>query len=309
MIDINCLKTVGFSDEDISLIIKHDSVYGSKIEKLADEYAKTLGREPFTPYDTEEKRELAHQRGQKYIENIVKINPEHNYMLQLLAWLNLTPYLQRRYDELGIDRSIFYSTVKDILYKAEECKTMHGVCGVFVDYFFLNFDVKLFEIGRLQYEVYRFPHTQYTYGDYTLKKDDKIYSCHIPSSGKLTVESCMDSFQKAYEFFKSDLKGSILPVWCQSWLLYEPYVNQVFPKGSNMWQFARLFDIYDLLERTEFSDFWRVFGKNYEGTTKGLPTDNTLRRNFAEYIKKGGTFGYGSGVILYDGENRKIINK
>ena len=309
MVNSEFLKTMGISSEDISEILEQDAVYGEKIEPIAQEYWNELGKNPFTPYSDEMEKAQAHVRANQYAKEVATLNPDKNYMLQLLAWLHLIPYLKSRYEELGIEESIFVSTMKDITYKINECKMVHGTCGVFVDFFFLNFDVKLFEIGRLQYEVNRYPmQLTYSYGDYTFQLGDPVYSCHIPSSGKLTTELCMDSFQKAYEFFKPYLKGTVLPILCRSWLLHEPYANEVFPEGSNMQKFARMFDVFHN-SPAEFTECWRVFGKYYEGTTEGLPADNTLRRNFIQYINNGGTFGNGSGMILYDGEKREIINR
>ena len=121
----------------------------------------------------------------------------------------------------------------------------------------------------------------------------------------------MDSLQKAYEFFKKrgKIEGNVMRIFCASWLLYTPYVENIFPEGSNLHKFAEMFDVYLDSEREDFSDCWRIFGKKYEGTTEGLPSDTTLRRNFIKYINEGKSFGNGYGVILYDGEQRKIINK
>lgn len=308
MLNQTLLEKIGISSEDIPKILEQNAIYSEKIKPLATEYAKTLGHRPFLPYANEEETIKAYERRRQYVDDAIAIDPDNTYMLQLLAWLHLIPYLKERYDELGIDESIFISTMKDISYKVEECKVVNGVCGVFVDFFFLNFDLKLFELGRLQFHVNKFPAQEYTYGDYVIKKGDTVYSCHIPSSGKLTPELCMDSLHRAYEFFKSDLKGTVLPILCQSWLLYEPYVEQVFPEGSNLKKFARMFDVYTC-SGAEFTECWRIFGKRYEGTTEGLPSDTTLRRNFIEYIQKGGTFGNGHGVLLYDGEKREIMNR
>ena len=70
-----------------------------------------------------------------------------------------------------------------------------------------------------------------------------------------------------------------------------------------------MFDIIDTTSTGNvFDDGWRVFNKMYEGTTKDLPVDNSLRLRFVEYINSGGDFGYGYGIILYDGKQKKIIN-
>lgn len=120
----------------------------------------------------------------------------------------------------------------------------------------------------------------------------------------------MESFQKAYEFFKPDISGNIIPIISDTWLFYKPYIDQVFPAKSNLKQFANLFDIIDNYTSTDgFYDGWRVFHKMYEGTTEGLPDDTTLQRNFIAYINAGGHFGYGYGILLYDGEKKEIVRK
>lgn len=302
------LKEIGVLDEDISLILEQNSIYVDKIKPLACEYQKTLGHEPFLPYCSDKEKEEAYERAVRYSEKVMELNANNYHMLHLLAWLNLVPGLKRRYEELGIAYDVFLSTMKNIVYKIAECKTVYGTPGVFTDYFFVDFDLKLFELGRLQYEAFRFTGKSYVFGDTVIKDGDTVYFCHIPSSGKLTYELCMESMQMAYEFFKDRLECHVIPVFCQSWLLYERYINEVYPEGSNLKKFAGMFDLYDN-QPSEFADCWRVFGKMYEGSTEGLPTDTTLRRKFVEYINAGGTFGRGYGVILYDGEKKEIINR
>ena len=115
---------------------------------------------------------------------------------------------------------------------------------------------------------------------------------------------------KAYEFFKPQLKEDIIPIISNTWLLYKPYIDNVYPEGSNLKKFAGLFDIIDEISRgNDFSDSWRVFGKMYNGSTKDFPSDNTLRRNFIKYINEKNEFGNGYGIILYDGKKKRIINR
>ena len=71
--------------------------------------------------------------------------------------------------------------------------------------------------------------------------------------------------------------------------------------------FSRLFDTVTDTHTEEFSDAWRVFGKPLCDSTASLPADNSLRRSFISYINEGGSFGYGHGILLYDGE--KILNR
>lgn len=304
------LKEIGIKDEDIGLILEHDKIYGDKIHPLAVGYQKILADKPFVAF-TDEEAAVAHSEAAEYVKSVSKLDPENDFLMQLLAWLHLVPGYKKKCEELGIEHEIFRSTMRDIAYKIEECKTVKGTCGVFVDFFFLNFGFKLFEIGRLQFHIYTYSGRDYTYGDTVIKSGDKVFFCHIPSSGKLTPELCTDSFQRAYEFFKKrgNIKGNVMHIFCASWLLYTPYVENNFPEGSNLRKFAEMFDVYIDLEREVFTEGWRIFGKVYEGTTEGLPSDTTLRRNFIKYINDGKSFGNGYGMIFYDGEHERIINK
>ena len=303
------LNKIGFEPNDISFILSLNRKYADVIEPIVKEYTLNLKSVPYVQYYGNE-RELSLNKAEQFVKQAQeKIPDENEYAVNLLAWLNCIPYLHNIYKQLRISDEIFYETMKDFVYKAKECKNVYGVCGVFVHWFFLQFELKLFSLGRLQYEIYQFDFDEYTFSNTQIKKGDRVYSCHIPSSGKLTYDMCLDSFQKAYEFFKPEISGDIIPIICQSWLLYKPYVENVFPKNSNIKQFTDMFDIIDATSAGNvFSDCWRVFNKMYEGTTEGLPVDNTLRRNFVEYINSGGDFGYGYGIILYDGKQKKIIN-
>lgn len=303
------LEKIGFEAEDIQFIIDKYKKYRDQILSIAKEYVDGLNTDPYVPYEGRG-RSASLQRTNLYITQMQEsICDENEYVLNLLFWLACVPYLYDIYKKYEIDQDIFYESMKDFSYKVKECKDVYGVCGVFVNWFFLFFDLKEFSMGRLQYEVFPFGYEEYTCGNVSLKKGDTVYSCHIPSSGKLTYDLCMDSFQKAYEFFKPNLSGDIIPIVSDTWILYKPYIEQVYPKGSNLKQFAELFDVINCYQvGDDFPDAWRVFHQMYDGNTEKLPADTTLRRNFIKYINGGGDFGYGYGIILYDGKMKKIIN-
>lgn len=309
MITNEFLEKIGFSLKDIEFIMEINKKYSHKIVPLVKEYMEGANLAPLLPYKDGE-RNASEGRAIRYIESVQKKLPEiDQYASRLLAWLNCVPYLNQSFKKYGISDDIFYESMKDFSYKLKECRDVYGTIGLFVDWFFLFCDLKLFALGRLQYEVCAFIHDEYSHDEFKLKKGDTVYYCHISSSGKLTTDMCMDSFQKAYEFFKPQLRCNIIPIVTHTWLLYKPYMEHVFPKGSNLERFVKLFDVIESSSTgCQFNDCWRVFNKMYEGTTIGLPSDNTLRRNFIRYINDGGDFGGGYGVILYDGENRKIIN-
>lgn len=309
MITKEYLIKIGFALKDIDFIMEINQKYSHKIESLVKEYMEGIKEAPLLPYKTGE-REASEQRAMRYIESVREKLPEiDQYASRLLAWLNCVPYLNESFKKYGISDDVFFESMKDFLYKLKECKNVYGTVGLFVDWFFLFMDLKLFAFGRLQYEVSSFIHDEYLHDELKLKKGDTVYYCHIPSSGKLTTDMCMDSFQKAYEFFKPQLRGNILPIVSHTWLFYKPYIGRVFPEGSNIERFVKLFDVIKSSSTgCRFNDCWRVFNKMYEGKTIGLPSDNTLRQNFIKYIDEGGDFGGGYGVILYNGKSRKIIN-
>ncbi len=294
--------------QDIPYITEIDKIYGNKVEDIAKNYAKELGNEPLVPlnYEMRAKKFDYSIQTAKVVSDIA---PEHGYTLQLLMWLYLVPHMEENYKKCGIDMQIFYDTLADISYKVKECKEVHGVVGVFTSWFFIEQELKLFALGRLQYDIRVYEGEDYVFGDYTLTKGETIYSCHIPSSGPLREENCMESFKKAYNFFDgAKRKKGILPIHCYSWLLYPPFVEKVYPENSNLRKFAQMYDIIRQVDKEgKFESAWRVFGKDYTGSTDDLPNDTTLRRNMIEYIKKSNIFGSGEGIILFDGE--KIINR
>ena len=140
-----------------------------------------------------------------------------------------------------------------------------------------------------------------TFGNYTLKSDDFVLGCHIPSGSPLKHQLCLNSYKLAYEYFKDRIRDGILPVICKSWLLYSPYID-VFGRQSNTAQFALDFQIYDTVLHQRFADAWRIFGDDFNGNADELPSDTRIQRSFIEYIKNGGNFGMGCGILLFDGE-------
>ena len=301
------LILMGFSQEEADLIEDLDLKYSNRISSLVKAYVSELkDKDCFLSYTGEERND-SYSKAVEFINSVNKEIPEiDEYSSRLLGWLNCVPYLHESYKKHGLDDNLFYDTMKDFSYKFKECQAVHGAFGLFVDWFFLLFELRMFTLGRLQYEVSSFMFDEYSY----LKKGDTVYSCHIPSSGKLTEDLCLESFQRAYEFFKPNLSGNLIPIISHTWLLYKPYAEFVFPKDSNLFRFANLFDVVDCTcTSNRFDDAWRVFNKDYDGDVSTLPSDNRLRCNFINYIKNGGDFGYGYGIIIYNGETGEIVNR
>lgn len=250
------------------------------------------------------------EEGEDYIRSLDQVAADldiPNYSAYMLFLLLSTKPLRYLYKYAEIPESIYLDTLKDLSYKLKECKTVYGIWGTFVLGWFKGFfNLKRFQLGRLQYEWIDFQEDRYERGTVSLKKGDRILNCHIPSSGPLTREAVLDSLAKAYAFYKEDLNSSVMPVVCSSWLLY-PQHYEVYPQGSNLRDFYDAFDIVKEQADPANNDFWRVFGVYYKDDKALWPQATTLQRRFGQYIGQGKTMGWGRGLLLYDGEKECLL--
>lgn len=211
--------------------------------------------------------------------------------------------MKHNYHQTGISEEIYWDTILDIQYKLAECYEVDDVWGVSCEtWYSIFFRLDLFKLGRLEFErsVYN-QHTPYDYNGGSVHHGDRAYSVHIPSAGKLEHSLCIDSYKRAYEFFKHELNGAPLVCVCSSWLMY--YKNeQIFQSNSNLAQFANDWAIVSGDPVDNFYDSWRVFGKHHKKDIDQLPTDTTLRKSIAEWLQSGNKMGVGYGVLVFDGE-------
>ena len=212
--------------------------------------------------------------------------------------------LAEEYEKRGLPKTLYWDALKDLRYKLLECRALYGEWGTFVpDWYRCFYTCERFALGRLQYEPMTFPLTGY---QNALKQGDRVYACHIPSSGALREEDVLASLKYAYNFYKAELKNGILPVVCHSWLLYEP-LETVFADSPNILKFRRLFDVIQNDADGNNGDFWRVFYQNFSAESlKNIPTNTKMQKRLKNYLLEGNTMGCGWGILLFDGE--KIIN-
>lgn len=300
------------SDEDIKQIsvVLDNILKDSDNKKDLDEAKKTLfveerPTEVFLDSEGKTRWQKKHGMFMELLERIIGRSDENKYTVYLASLVYALPELKQRYKENGLSEEMFYETMADITYKVKECRDVFGVLGVEpVLWFAAYFSCERFALGRLQFERGLFKEDNYRD---EIKKGDVVIKFHIPSSGPLTEDLIIDSFKRAYDFHKEDIKEGKLYFTCGSWLLY-PKMSVIFPENSNLKKFYNLFDVVSEVEKPNNPDFWRVFNMNYEeGILEKAPRDNTLRRNLYEFMKKGNSMGEGYGVIVFDGE--KIVNR
>jgi hypothetical protein len=229
----------------------------------------------------------------------------HTYSMSMLLLLWCSEPLLERYGWEDISEDIFWDTIYDLHCKLMECFEVYGIWGTFVRTWYPGFyQMNRFALGRLQYEYSDFLLEEYEADGNLVKKDDRVINMHIPSSGSFSKEIRLDSYKKAFEFYKDDFGGRPIPMVCDSWLLY-PKHREFLPEHLNIRSFMEDFTYIKGSEEDKFNNAWRVFGKDSDKAPDELPQNTSLQKAFAKYLMAGGKTGSGYGVFFFDGE--KII--
>ncbi len=289
----NLLKKMSMPTEAWDTIFKiFDKINKNpELKDVFESSAKEYLADPFS-FETE-----------AYIEWLAKELDEHIYTAYLVFYIECAKGLPDKYAKLGLDEELCYAALEDVSVKVAECKKLFGVYGVDVPGWYKGlFEPRIFRLGRLEYIQKPYPWEPYKN---FINKGDKAYDLHIPSSGPLTPELVMDSFKKAYKFYKCE--GNMI-IFCSTWMLYPPYSGDIFTEGSNIQAFYDLFDVISSEDDTPYPIYRWIFSTLDESTpVDKLPTDTSLQRKFVNRIKAGNPLGSGHGIIVFDGE--KIINK
>lgn len=280
-----------------SLLAEWDAVKDGNIGKLILEgYDKYSSDDNFNPKEYLEP-----------IRNACKEEKRSCYPAHTLYLLMLAKPLKERYKKLGIlSDEIYVDSMKDIKWKLMKTRDIEGIWGTsFADWNAGFFDPHIFTIGRLEYELHEFGF-EYSSPKFDLKPNTVVINIHIPASGPLLPELCMDSFKKAHEFFRDKFPSGTSIFMTESWLIF-PRHREFLPETSNLLKFMDFFEIAASHESEPGSrnEMWRVFGKYADEPADKLPRDTGLRRAYADWLEKGGTVGYAYGVFMFDGE--KII--
>lgn len=232
------------------------------------------------------------------IDSFAVENRINEYEFHLALLVTSLDYMHDQYKKIGLDE-MFWDCVCDISFKVNECKNLYNIWGNEPFHWYQNFyEAKRLVFGRLQYDPVVFKYDDYLCEGVTVTKGDIVYYLHIPSSGKLLLNDIFDSLKAAYKFLNKD--EEMIFFCCNSWMLYPEYKKKVFKEGSNLYSFVDLFEIINYGTTKEFADGWRVFNTEDFSDLDKLPQDTSLRRDFVNYLKNGGTYGYGMGIIAYD---------
>lgn len=220
------------------------------------------------------------------------------YTIYLLFFLSLSKIMKEKYIAKNYPMEIFYKSMADLKYKMLECYKLHNIYGNCVPWWEDGFfQLTRVGLGRLQYEIIE-QDTTLVIGGHLISKGDTVINMHIPSSGPLTIEDCMDSFRKAETFYKEYFIDRPAVFVCHSWLLY-PYHLEFLPKNSNILNFLKLFTIYDTDFYEKQSDLWRIFYNDANKPASELPRNTSLQKAYADWLLKEKPVGCGKGIFLF----------
>ena len=235
-------------------------------------------------------KEVSSEAGvQEYVGNTVLI-------------ICLSKTLLKYYLAAGYDEEFWYTTMYDLKWKVLECKDIYGIWGTFVpEWYDRFFKVERFCFGKLQFELKKFDKV-YEKNGVSLKPGSPVLNVHIPRTGsKLDRESMLSAYRQAREFYKDKFGANPIVFVCKSWLLY-PRNKEVLSEKSNLYAFISDYDVIEQGEYPDYSQAWRLFSVQYDGNVNHLPQNTSLRRAYAEWIRKGEKMGWGYGVYIYKEE-------
>lgn len=218
---------------------------------------------------------------------------------RLLLLICLSERLKDYYAEAGLAEEIWHTSMQDLKWKMIECKQVHGMWGTASAEFQSRFfQMKRFGFGRLQFNLQELG-ANYEKDGLILKPETEVIAVHIPRTGtRLDRESCTASYRQAADFYKRFFPDKPVVFTCHSWLLF-PKNKEVLSTQSNLYAFMSDYDIIERGEYEDYSQVWRLFDRKYNGDVKSLPQDTSLRRAYADWIRKGEKTGWGYGMYVY----------
>ncbi|MBQ6708716.1 MAG: DUF5596 domain-containing protein [Clostridia bacterium] len=274
--------------------------------KVREDFVKTDYYKEFEAFYKEYEADYQNYNNHQNRMRLEEIAEESSFLeeqLYMIYFMELSQHLMKLYEENGISLDVYWDSMSDLKVKLMECKKVYDIWGTFVGGWFIGFfRLDRFKLGRLEYEIVGCEIEDYKKHGIELKSKDPVINIHIPSGEPFTFDIRLDSYKKAYEFYKEYRKGDLLPLVCSSWLLY-PTNKEFYPENSNIIDFADDFEIFASGDQDEFHDSWRVFGKPNETPFDELPETTSLMRAYKKHLANKGKVGYGKGIIIFDGEN------
>ena len=208
---------------------------------------------------------------------------------KLAAVLYALPDVYENYKKNGIPDEIFFDTFSDIKIWCDNAFEQYGVKGlVNIHWIAKHLSMKIFRIGRLQYEFSRFailPHA----GIMNILKcpfclGERCITLHISQGEKLDMCRCSDSLERANAFFEKYYPGYKYRCYTVITWLLNPDLESVLGRDSNIVKFGKMFTLLGRVPDSDMNER-RVFG--YKKDRVNYVADNALRKYTLDRISKG----------------------
>lgn len=142
-------------------------------------------------------------------------------------------------------------------------------------------------------DIREFPKSEW---ELFLKPGDIMIDMHIPAGGKMTPDACLESFRRAFDFFKRRHPGTFKPVIISHSWIFNTQFEELLPK-SNLASLMRecLLFPHDSSGR---DGMLFLFGRDYEDLSKA-PHDTSVRRAMLGVLEKGERLRNG-GMLFFE---------
>lgn len=211
-----------------------------------------------------------------------------NGLQKLALVLAALPQTYENYMRKGIDEKIFFDTFSDVKIWCDNGYEQYGEEGLAnIKWIAKHLSMKIFRIGRLQYEFSHFmilPHAKLKdVAKCPYRLGEKCITLHIPQGEKLDTDKCLESLKEANVFFEKyypDYKYRCYTVI--TWLV-NPDLENVLSKDSNIVKFGKLFNILGYVPDSDMNER-RIFGYNKDRAN--YAPENALQEYTLSRIQK-----------------------
>lgn len=162
------------------------------------------------------------------------------------------------------------------------------------NYFILSKKVQ--RLGRLEFELSKLKE-DIKIGENSFPKGYPVINTHIPATGPLVYEECIDSYKKASKLFKTYLFD------CESWLL-APCLEEMLPENSNINKFRKDYTLFEILENDRLFEE-RIFDGNIYDDPNIYVAKTSLQKKAKEKLLKGEKLPSAYGVFLFEEKDEK----
>jgi len=214
----------------------------------------------------------------------------------ILVFLASVPAIRRYHRLHAVPDDISWATLADLGRHIEIHHRISGGSGLqHPGWLELHELGLLYELGRLQFNRDRL-NQDWADDSAPFGAGDFVLGTHIPESGPLRGESCIESFTRARAFFHQHFPAEPYRyARCQSWLLDNQLIEYL-PGDSNILTFQRMFIPFGRREMADREILYFVFRvEDDEVELDRLPQRTTLERAVVAHLRLGGHWHAASG--------------